>query len=198
MSSILEYGKHDCLPNYIGYGSTLCHPYMYMHYMVGLWRYGKETRSYWDKPICQTKHGYFNKSHKTRNILKWGRTRDQSNDCIPLSSIFTFCKRKLDLSLNMSHWHRLSVKTDNLGVQHLYPRLPNAGDRIYIKCTYQTPLSHLWLNWWSLNVPKPAGSSLTTSKHLMIWFFYRNARADEKTLWKITLAHIIPTLKPFF
>lgn len=89
----------------------------------------------------------------------------------------------------MSHWLRLSVKTDNLRVQHLYPRLPNAGDRIYIKCTYQTPLSHLWLHWWSPNLPKPASSSLTTSKHHMMFFFDRNARADEKKVQKKSPLH---------
>lgn len=67
----------------------------------------------------------------------------------------------------MIHWLRLSVKTDNLQVRHLYPIHPSAADRIYIKCTYQTPLSHLWMHWWSPNLPKPASSSLTASPHHM-------------------------------
>lgn len=60
----------------------------------------------------------------------------------------------------MIQWLRLSVKTDNPQVHHLYPIVPSAADRIYIKCTYQTPLSHLWMHWWF-------SSSFNTSPHHM-------------------------------
>lgn len=100
----------------------------------------------------------------------------------------------------MIHWLRLSVKTDNLQVQHLYPILPSAADRIYIKCTYQTPLSHLWMHWWSPNLPKQASSSLTTSPHHVSFFPLIEMRAQmrRRCKKKITLADIIPTLRPFF
>ena len=70
----------------------------------------------------------------------------------------------------MIHWLRFSVKADNLQVYHLCPALPTAADRIYIRYTYQTPLSHLLTRWWLPNLPKPGSSSQhhTTSLRLQI------------------------------
>lgn len=99
----------------------------------------------------------------------------------------------------MIHWLRFSVKADNLQVYHLCPALPTAADRIYIRYTYQTPLSHLLTRWWLPNLPKPGSSSQhhTTSLRLQIEMReWMRERCKKKK--KITLADIIPTLRPFF
>lgn len=88
----------------------------------------------------------------------------------------------------MIHWLRLSVKADNLQVQHLYPILPSDADRIYITYTYQTPLSHLWMHRWLPKLPKPASSSHHAS-------FSTDRKKESR--WEEG-ADFIPTLRPFF
>lgn len=87
----------------------------------------------------------------------------------------------------------LSVKTNYFQVEHIYPILYNATDRIYIKCTYQTPLSHLFRcigHWACPN--EPVHPSLYPPSLGKKWEY-----GCEEGAKKITLADIIPSLRAF-
>lgn len=74
--------------------------------------------------------------------------------------------------------------------------LPSDADRIYIKCTYQTPLSHLWMHRWLAKLPRTVDSS---HRYTMFLYPLIEKRVAEKKVGekKKHLADSIFTLRPF-